>query len=1147
MISKNGIKVLEKRYLTKDEKGNVLETPEELFKRVSSFIADADKIYESNKDTSELKNRFYEMMSNLEFLPNSPTLMNAGRELGQLSACFVLPVEDSMEGIFDAIKYSAMIHKSGGGTGFSFSRLRSKGSSVNSTGGVASGPISFMKVFNAATEAVKQGGVRRGANMGILRIDHPDILEFIQCKKNDKEITNFNISVGITEEFMKAVEKGEEYELVDPNTKETKGKLKADEVFELIIDMAWNNGEPGIIFLDRMNRDNVVPELGEIESTNPCVTGDTWIITDNGPKQVKDILGQQVKLALNGNFYDSDSKGFFKTGNKDVIKIYTDRGYEIAVTKDHQILTASNMTRFNIEEIWKPAGELKPEDKIILSNNRGIKWIGKGSLEEGYILGLLIGDGTLKKDGGIISVWGNDEEAESLLKAAGEAAFTLPHRSDFKGFQSFIEERQEHRIKMAAIRDLAAEYGIMPSEKKLNNRIEKSGYDFYCGFLRGLFDADGTVIGTQRKGVSIRLWQKDIDALHIVQRMLTRLGIASQIYSNRKPSILKSMPDGKGGTKEYETNSGHELVISGDNMLVFYEIIGFSNSKKHNRLKEALGNYNRSLNRERFIASVKDIMEIGSCDVYDVQVPGINAFDANGIYVHNCGEQPLLPFESCNLGSINLLACVRKSDKSSYIDYEKLGDIIDNAVHFLDNVIDVNKYPLIKIDEMTKNTRKIGLGVMGFADMLIELGIPYDSDEGIKTAESVMSFINERSKQASMKLAEIRGVFPCFDKSIYEGKDIKLRNATTTTIAPTGTISIIAGISSGIEPLFAISYIRNVMDNDELPEVNPLFERVAKERDFYSVELMRKIAKHGSVRHMEEVPEDVRRVFATAHDIDPIWHIKMQAMFQKYTDNAVSKTVNFRNEATKEEVRQVYMLAYKLGCKGVTIYRDGSRDSQVLNIGAVNNNENKESKEQSTDERTLMPRVRPEVTIGITEKIKIGCGNLYVTVNSDENGICEVFTNLGRAGGCPSQSEATSRLISIALRSGIDVKSVIEQLRGIRCHSTLRQKGLKVLSCPDAIGRVLEKVLNMQVEVKDVETIDELTKAIEKKNQGCGGNCSLCSTQCEYSTINGNEMTATLEMDLPWSMIKDCPECGSKMQHEGGCVICKNCGFSKCG
>ena len=1149
MISENGIKVLERRYLAKDEEGNVIETPEGLFKRVSSFIAGADKIFEPDKDTNELEEKFYSIMSNLDFLPNSPTLMNAGRELGQLSACFVIPVEDSMEGIFDAIKYAAIIHKSGGGTGFSFSRLRSKGSSVNSTGGVASGPISFMKVFNSATEAVKQGGVRRGANMGILRVDHPDILEFIQCKKNDKEITNFNISVGITEKFMEAVEKGEEYELIEPHTKEVKGKLKANEVFELIIDMAWNNGEPGIIFLDRMNRDNVVPELGEIESTNPCVTGDTWVLTNNGSKQVKDILGQQIKLALNGKFYDSDSKGFFKTGNKDVIKICTDRGYEITVTKDHLIRTVEKMTRFNIEEVWKPAGEIKLEDKIVLSNNRGVKWTGNGSHEEGYILGLLLGDGTLKKDGGVISIWGNDEEAESMLKAAGEAAFTLPHRSDFKGFQSVIEERQEHRIKMAAIRDLAGEYGIMPGEKKLNTEVEKAGYDFYCGFLRGLFDADGTVIGTQDKGVSIRLWQRDLNALHIVQRMLARLGIASQIYSNRKTSTLKSMPNGKGGSKEYETNSGHELMISGDNLHTFYEIIGFSDSKKQNRLKEALGNYKRSLNKERFVASVKDIMELGSCDVYDVQVPGINAFDANGIYVHNCGEQPLLPYESCNLGSINLVVCVGRNNKGTYIDYEKLGDLVDTSVHFLDNVIEVNKYPLARIDEMTKNTRKIGLGVMGFADMLIELGIPYDSEEGIKTAESVMNFINERSKQASIKLAEVRGTFPTFNKSIFADKGMKLRNATTTTIAPTGTISIIAGISSGVEPLFAVSFIRNVMDNDELPEVNPLFERVAKERGFYSVELMRKIAKLGSVRHMEEIPEDVRRVFGTAHDIDPIWHIRMQAMFQKYTDNAVSKTVNFRNEATKEDVRKVYILAYKLGCKGVTIYRDGSRDSQVLNIGAVNKEDGGKPKETQADEqKSLTARVRPEVTIGVTEKVKIGCGNLYITVNSDEDGICEVFTNLGRAGGCPSQSEATSRLISIALRAGVDIKEIIGQLRGIRCHSTLRQKGLKVLSCPDAIGRALEKVLNMQVEVKDVETIEELTSAIEKSNLGCGGNCSLCSTQCSHSTVAAGETSATIDEDIiDWAKLKFCPECGSKIQHEGGCMICMNCGFSKCG
>lgn len=1143
MITENSMKVLKKRYLAKDANGEPIETPEDMFHRISTFIAEADKIFEPEKNTEEVADKFYKIMSQFEFLPNSPTLMNAGRDLGQLSACFVLPVEDSMEGIFDAIKHAAIIHKSGGGTGFSFSRLRSKGSSVNSTGGVASGPISFMKVFNSATEAVKQGGVRRGANMGILRVDHPDILEFIQCKEKDKEITNFNISIGITEKFMEAVEKDEEYELIEPHTKEAIRKLKAKEVFELIIDMAWNNGEPGIIFLDRMNRDNIVPELGEIESTNPCVTGDTWVLTSNGPKQVGDIIGKKIDLALTGKFYDSNDKGFFKTGTKNTLKIDTDRGYSIKVTDDHLIRVASGISRFKMEVEWKPAGDLKPGDKIVLSNNRGIKWEGKGSYNEGFLLGLLLGDGTLKKEAGIISVWGNDEETESLLKAVGEVAFTLPHRSDFKGFQSVIEERQEHRIKMSALRDLAAEYGITQGEKVINNEVEKAGYEFYCGLLRGLFDADGTVIGTQKKGVSIRLWQKDLETLYIVQRMLSRLGIGSQIYADRKPSEKKIMPDGKGGSKEYDVYSGHELVISEDNLYIFNEVVGFSNCKKQNRLNALLENYKRALNRERFVTTVRDITELEACDVYDVQVPGVNAFDANGIYVHNCGEQPLLPFESCNLGSINLLSCIRQNDKGKFLDYEKLGDLVDASVHFLDNVIEMNKYPLETIDDMTKKMRKIGLGVMGFADMLIELNISYDSDEGIKTAESVMGFIDKRSKNASKKLAEIRGTFPTYDKSIYAKKGMKLRNATTTTIAPTGTISIIAGVSSGIEPLFAISFIRNVMDNDELPEVNPLFERIAKERGFYSVELMRKIAESGTISNIEEIPKDIRRIFVTAHDIEPVWHIKMQAVFQKYTDNAVSKTVNFKNEATKDDVRDVYLLAYKLGCKGVTIYRDGSRDSQVLNIGAVNKRDNVivEGEEQ----KVLKARTRPDVTIGITEKIKIGCGNLYVTVNSDDNGICEVFANLGRAGGCPSQSEATSRLISIALRAGVDIKEIIEQLRGIRCHTTLRQKGLKVLSCPDAIGRTLEKVLNMQVDVKDVETIHELTKAIDKESNGCNG--SSCGTNNGCSNGHNCEVSVTSEPDMPWSTLKACPDCGSHLQHEGGCVICMNCGFSKCG
>ncbi|WIV13082.1 vitamin B12-dependent ribonucleotide reductase [Proteiniborus sp. MB09-C3] len=776
-LGENAIKVLERRYLTKDIEGNVIETPEDMFKRVAKHIAQADKIYDESADIEDTENVFLDMMTNLEFIPNSPTLMNAGRELGQLSACFVLPIEDSMEGIFDAIKNAALIHKSGGGTGFSFTRLRPRGSSVKSTGGVASGPISFMKVFNSATEAVKQGGTRRGANMGILRVDHPDIMEFIKCKQDTSEITNFNISVGLTEKFMEAVEKGESYELIDPHTKQPVSSLNAKEVFDNIVSMAWNNGEPGIIFLDRINKANPTPGLGEMESTNPC------------------------------------------------------------------------------------------------------------------------------------------------------------------------------------------------------------------------------------------------------------------------------------------------------------------------------------------------------------------------------GEQPLLPYESCNLGSINLVKMIKKNGLKYELDYARLGETVDKAVHFLDNVIDVNKYPLEEIDNMTKSTRKIGLGIMGFADILFYLGLPYNSDEAVELAEKIMEFIDKRSKKKSSELAAQRGTFPAHEKSIFKANGIELRNSTTTTIAPTGTISIIAGASSGIEPLFAISFVRNVMDNDKLVEVHPYFEEVAKERGFYSDELMERIASEGTLAHIDEIPEDVKNVFVTAHDISPIWHIKMQAAFQNHVDNAVSKTVNFKHEATKEDVEEVYTLAYKLGCKGVTIYRDGSRQDQVLST--AKKEESKKDKEQN-NENAIKPRMRPAITQGMTEKVRIGCGNLYITVNYDENGICEVFTNVGRAGGCPSQSEATSRLVSIALRSGMDVKSVVEQLKGIRCHSTLRQRGtnkdIKVLSCPDAIGKALERVMNTYVD-EEHPTVNDIAMEIERETKNISDSC-CCAPNNEI--LGEGEISVSLETK-PQSKGNTCPECGNGLEHEGGCVICRSCGFSKCG
>ena len=752
-LSSNALVVLKKRYLRRNDKGEIIETPEELFLRVAKAIASAEGFYGAGEEEIEkLTSLFYNAMVNLEFMPNSPTLMNAGLELGQLSACFVLPVDDSMEGIFDALKAAAIIHKTGGGTGFSFSRLRPKNSVVKTTGGVASGPVSFMKVFDAATQAVKQGGRRRGANMGILRVDHPDILEFIRCKEKEGEISNFNISVAVTDEFMEKVFKGEDYDLIDPHTRTKKASLNAKEVFDLICEYAHKNGEPGVIFIDRMNEYNPTPHLGEYESTNPC------------------------------------------------------------------------------------------------------------------------------------------------------------------------------------------------------------------------------------------------------------------------------------------------------------------------------------------------------------------------------GEQVLLPYESCNLGSINLSKMLKLENGRFTIDWKKLRNTVHTAVHFLDNVIDVNKFPLPQIEEATKLTRKIGLGVMGWATMLGFLGIPYDSQEALDLAEKVMSFILEEARRKSSLLAEKKGLFPSYKGSIYEEKNLHLRNATLTTIAPTGTISIIAGpCSSGIEPIFALVYYKKVLEGEKLFEIEPSFEWVAKKRGFYSENLFERIAQNnGSIQDIKEIPEDVRRVFKTALEISYLWHIKMQAAFQKYTDNAVSKTINFPNNASVEDIKEAYILAYKLGCKGITVYRDGSRKEQVLNI------EKKRQEEVKREfQRFIVPKPRPEVIIGTTTKITTGCGNLYFTINQDEEGnFFEVFTQMGKAGGCAaSQLEAIGRLISLALRGGIDLKIIIEQLKGIRCPSPSWTQGKKIFSCADAIARVLEKRMADQQELTGVS---QKSKNLDK----------------EFEKI-----LASLRET---SIVGVCPECGASLIHQEGCSICSSCGYSKC-
>ena len=772
-LTENAKVVLERRYLSKDREGNILEGSEGMFRRVAVNLSQADLNYGTSEEQRQAtEEEFFQAMRRLELVPNSPTLMNAGRELQQLSACFVLPVEDTLESIFSTVRQTALIHKSGGGTGFSFSRLRPAGDVVGSTGGVASGPVSFIRAFDTATDVVKQGGTRRGANMGILHVTHPDILDFIKSKEDGQNLNNFNISVAATQEFMEQVALGGDYDLVNPRTGQVTESLNAREVFDKLVEMAWQTGDPGLVFLDLINLANPNPQLGTIESTNPC------------------------------------------------------------------------------------------------------------------------------------------------------------------------------------------------------------------------------------------------------------------------------------------------------------------------------------------------------------------------------GEQPLLPYESCNLASINLARMVqytRGPDAVEVaIDWERLTRVVGTAVHMLDNVIDMNQYPIPEIDEMSKKTRRIGLGVMGFADLLIQMGIRYDSEEALEVAERLMGHVQEETRLASAQLAVERGVFPAWDGSVYNHSGLSgesrnpMRNSAPTTIAPTGTISIIAGVSSGIEPLFALSYVRNVMDNTRLVEGYPYLEAVAKHEGFHSAELMEQLAEKGSLSRLEEglnVPQWVKDLFRTSHDISPEWHVRMQAAFQKYTDNAVSKTINFPHEAAVADVRKAYMLAYELGCKGITIYRDGSKAGQVLSTGETG----KLSAPvpaglavQGEPAIPLAPRRRPQTIQGVTERVRTGHGNMYVTINFDEDGKpFEVFGTLGKSGGCDSaQLEAISRLVSLALRSGVEPQNVIEQLRGITCCPAW-DEGTLVRSSPDAVALALER---------------HITQDAEGAVRPAGEPVQLQLGPGAGTEGNGNG----------YYPARKCPDCNTPVIYQEGCLKCVSCGWNKC-
>ncbi len=677
-------------------------------------------------------------------------------------------------------------------------------------------------------------------------------------------------------------------------------------------------------------------------------------------------------------------------------------------------------------------------------------------------------------------------------------------------------------------------------EKEVPSSLFTATEEAVIGFLQTLFSADGTVRNSRKSASDwVALTSKSKKLLQGVQLLLLNLGIKSIIMNrSRAPRIKFYYTNRNGKDKSYKCDGVlYELGIFGESLDKFREKINFLKEDKAQKLQNIRARKRRP---QKFIEVIEEIMPLGEREVYNLTEPMTHTMIVNGIVTPQCGEQPLLPYESCNLGSINLSFMT----KGGSVDWDRLARTARIAVHFLDNVIDMNKFPLAIIREKTCENRKIGLGVMGFADMLIRLGIAYDSDEALKVGEEVMKFILEHGIKASEELVDKRGAFPNFEKSIYHERGRRrLRNATITTIAPAGTLSIIANCSSGIEPIFAVSYIRNVMDNHELVEVHPMFLAIAKEKGFYSAELMKKIAEEGNVQKFEEIPDDVKRLFRTALEISPEYHIKMQSVFQKYTHNAVSKTINFPHSATLDDVRKAYMSAYQTGCKGITIYRDKSRKEQVLNIGKVNKEKTSNPGNPATEEKTLnaslKPKPRGTVTHGTTTKISTGCGNLYVTMNNDDFGKpFEVFMQMGKAGGCAmSQLEAMGRLVSLALRSGVNVNSIVDQLRGIRCPSPSWEKGGgRIFSCSDAIARVIERRMSEYKEADKGLAKNEVPEEQSPVDFSIG-----LETDSEKDSA-----TSTKTKQKTGSVVGVCPDCGGALRHLEGCQVCGVCGYSKC-
>ena len=1390
--------ILPARYLRKNADGEPIENPEELFDRVARNVALAEAVFEAeNQDTEisvtpdQLKpdhprrdelaakvfgegtavsddaettltahnvnkfaydtivpelpedvrdhveataDRFRDGMEQLSFMPNSPTLMNAGDELQQLSACFVDSPGDDITDIHQTAKEAAEVFQSGGGMGYAFWKLRPYGDAVGSTGGIASGPITFMRTFDQMCETIAQGGARRGAQMGVMRVSHPDVIQFIHSKNKDVSLahslrlndpddfthnsfadalaearelidedgkvpehlrnaveghlSNFNISVGVTDDFMEALYNDEEFTFTNPRTEEphvatpeTKEiydmfglgeyvevgevlSIPAQELWDDMIEGAHENGEPGVIYLERVNKEHSfdVEEHPDhrILATNPCVTGDTLISTENGLVEAEELYEQGVArdVVVDGRLSEEtlkEASSVYKTGEKDVYKLTTEEGYELRLTADHRVMTNDG---------WIEAGDLDAGDTVHVQNRKG-SFGQHGTAAEGRVLGWMVGDGHLKhgEERAVLNFYDEDADVSESFAAdvnevvrdpVGNADYEvgvneIARGDDYRGAQAI-----EQRIRSARLYEYAEEAGLVDRKHQVPEAVMRGSEEMARGYLRALFSADGGVQGSVEKGVSVRLTSTSTDLLKEVQQLLLNFGIFSKIYEERHEAGTQEMPDGKGGTAEYERQADHDLVISKDNLVRFAEEVGFLLDSKQDELDGRLRNYDRGPYSEGFEATVSTVESDGHEAVYDLTEPETSSFVANGLVVHNCGEQPLEEYEACNLGHINLstLAAQEAPDWRVWseahadeydsheaavsafldeaIDFAEFDERIDYGTRFLENVVTMSDFPVEKIEQKVRDMRKIGLGIMGLAQLYIQLGVQYGTEEGNEVARQLMTHINHQSKQSSHKLAEERGVFNDWEESKYanpteyrdwfehytgldadEWEDgFPIRNHNTTTIAPTGTTSMIGNTTGGCEPIYNVAYYKNVSDDvqgDEmLVEFDDYFLRTLEENDV-DVDAVKREAQEqmaanefDGVDGLETIPDAIGELFVVTGDLSGKQHASVQCACQQGVDSAISKTCNFPNDATAEEMEEVYRYIYDHGGKGVTVYRDGTRSKQVLTTRAKNTEFADESEAAETIveqigevfggveafldnedvqaaidteiadllEASEQPRIdyserspRPDSLSGVTQRVETGYGKLYVTINEDENGRpFELFANIGHSGGYTNSfTEALAKVISTALRSGVDPEEIVDELHGTRSPKVAWDKGEQIQSIPDAIGTALRRYLDDEIDkgIPQQQSLDDVENGFanestaEPSSQTDGGAAVDAGTATDGveapSGPNASDADDAMQELIEAGESPECPDCGSmSLYYSEGCKTCESCGWSEC-